>query len=103
MNLTSSPEYNPLVLNSQSTRANSANFLNLSLTQGLNIYVFTMFIGEWSSLLVDGLIIAFIGLLEGLAIAQAFGKKNRYEVGTHLLNLISNTRILEINPLLDQI
>lgn len=48
--------------------------------QGLNYYVFTMIAGEWASLLVDGLIIAFIGLLEGLAIAQAFGKKNRYEI-----------------------
>jgi len=48
--------------------------------QGLDISVFSKFQDEWASLLLNGLIIALIGLLEGLAIAQAFSKKNRYEI-----------------------
>ena len=48
--------------------------------QSLDISVFQKFRDQWTSLLIDGLVIALIGLLEGLAIAKSFSKKNRYEV-----------------------
>ena len=48
--------------------------------QSLDISVFQKFHDQWASLLIDGLVIALIGLLEGLAIAKSFSKKNKYEI-----------------------
>ncbi|KAL5265124.1 hypothetical protein ACHWQZ_G006011 [Mnemiopsis leidyi] len=48
--------------------------------QSLDISVFQKFHDQWASLLINGLVIALIGLLEGLAIAKSFSKKNKYEV-----------------------
>lgn len=48
--------------------------------QSFDLSSFVLFETEWMDLLFDGLVIALIGLLEGLAIATAFGKKNRYEI-----------------------
>ena len=48
--------------------------------QSLDISVFQKFHDQWAKLLIDGLVIALIGLLEGLAIAKSFSKKNKYEI-----------------------
>ena len=48
--------------------------------QSPDIGVFYKFADEWRSLLLDGILVALVGLLEQLAIAQAFSKTHGYEI-----------------------